>query len=314
MKKLYVGVSAFIFTFLIVNSSFGIAGIGTHWGNDFSLKMKDEPREQLSFEKLSIDTSGLSLGTLPSGLTEIKGKDLPIFLSRTEWQRSYVNGGLKIFVDIIPFLDAVELSTNFGLWQYEGKIRYPKSMTLKSGVNYANVKDPEDLFVVQYDSVVLTLERYGMGFGGLRKTPYMKLQFDLTIRKNIVKFPPVLDIIRIYGGGGFTLNFATPVLHKSIIEEALGQSLEDAFTLSEMGTNLFMNDKMMKKILEKIMGSLMTPHPGCHLDVGAMIKLPIIPIGVYADGKFLIPFDKMDPNVNLGGLGFLLNTGVSFSF
>ena len=45
-----------------------------------------------------------------------------------------------------------------------------------------------------------------------------------------------------------------------------------------------------------------------------MIKIPVIPLGFYVDGRFLIPFDNMDPNVDLGGFGIVLNSGVSLSF
>jgi hypothetical protein len=59
---------------------------------------------------------------------------------------------------------------------------------------------------------------------------------------------------------------------------------------------------------------MMTPHWGCHIDLGVMLKLPVIPLGFYVDGKFMIPFGKMDKNVDIGGLGLLVNSGVSLNF
>ena len=140
------------------------------------------------------------------------------------------------------------------------------------------------------------------------------LAFDLTIRKYIFQVPKMLKVLRLYGGGGLSLNFATPVLHRAIIEEALGTTLEQAFTLEGLDADLFSNDEMMKKIIKEILSSLMTPHFGLHLDLGVMIKIPVIPLGFYVDGRFLIPFDNMDPNVDLGGFGIVLNSGVSLSF
>ncbi len=316
MVQLRRGVFALLLTCALTASSFGTVGIGIHWGNDFALNMKDVEKEWLSFKDLTIDTAGLGLGAaLPAGMAEISGKDLPIYISRTDWDRTLINGGLKFYVDIIPVLDAIELSTNFGLWQYQGSIVYPTGLTMKNNVNYATVENPEDLFTIEKDTMNLTMEEFGdLKFGGLTGTPYMKLQFDLTVRKYIFQFPPAVKLLRLYGGAGMSLNFATPVLHRAIIEKALGTTLEDAFTLSALGADLFNNEEMMKKILEEILGSMMTPHFGCHIDLGVMVKIPVIPLGFYVDGKFLIPFDKMDPNVNLGGFGILLNSGISLTF
>ena len=69
-----------------------------------------------------------------------------------------------------------------------------------------------------------------------------------------------------------------------------------------------------KKIMKKITRNLMIPHWGCHIVAGTMVKLPVIPIGFYLDGKLMIPFDNVDKYTDLGGFGFLLNTGVSLSF
>lgn len=314
MKCFKACAAALLITCALTTTSFAIAGFGLHWGNDLTLQMEDVDKEWLSFGELSIDTSGLDLGGLPSGMSGISGKDLPIYLTRTDWQRTNFNVGGKVYIDIIPMLDALELSANFGLWQYEGSISYPTSVALKSGVNYANVKSPEDLYTVSYKTEKLTLDAYDMGFFGITGTPYMKLGFDLTVRKYLFKFPPVVNVLRIYGGGGMSLNFATPVLHRSIIEDALGTTLEDAFSLDQLDADLFSNEEMMKKVLEEILGNMMTPHMGCHLDLGAMIKIPVIPIGIYVDGKFMLPFDKMDENVDLGGMGLVVNTGVSLSF
>jgi len=300
--------------FLITSSSFAIAGFGLHWGNDLTLSMKDKEKEWLAFDALSLDTAGLNLGSLPSGITSITGKNLPIYLSRTDWKRTNFNIGGKIYIDIIPFIDAIELSSNFGLWQYQGSISYPDSLAVRSNIEPSSIANPEDLFTVRYKTIPLTLKEYDMGFLGLEETPYMKLGFDLTVRKYLFKFPPVVNVLSIYGGGGMSLNFATPIINRKIIESALGKTLEDAFSLQNLDANVFSNQDLMKEVLKQILSEMMTPHAGCHIDLGAMVKLPVVPIGFYVDGKFMIPFDKMDENVDLGGYGIVLNTGVSFSF
>jgi hypothetical protein len=75
--------------------------------------------------------------------------------------------------------------------------------------------------------------------------------------------------------------------------------------------NVISNPVDMKKVLEKIISDLMTPHMGMHLDVGVMLKLPVVPVGFYVDGKYMIMFGELDKNVKLGGNGLLLNGGIT---
>ena len=90
MTYLRCGIFGVLLTLAVTSSSFGVAGVGLHWGNDFTLRMEDTEKEWLSFDSLNIGTAGIS-GTLPSELTTaISGKDLPIFISRTDWKRSTV--------------------------------------------------------------------------------------------------------------------------------------------------------------------------------------------------------------------------------
>ena len=146
----------------------------------------------------------------------------------------------------------------------------------------------------------------------LRKTPYMKLGFDLTVRKYIFQVPKMLKVFRLYGGGGLSLNFATPIISRSLIEEAISEQLDNAASLTDL--SLFSDQKVIESVITKILGSLMTPHFGLHLDLGVMIKIPVVPLGFYVDGRFHIPFDNMDPTVDLGGFGIVLNSGISLSF
>lgn len=314
MSKLRPIFSASILLLSMALPSMAIVGIGIHWGNDLTLNMDNVQDEQLALAGLSININSID-GQLPAGLTEISGDNLPVFINRTDWTRTPFNIGAKIFIDIIPILDVIELSTNFGLWEYEGSINYPTSLVFKENVNPAEVDDPNDLFDEPvYGTLPITLEEFDMGFLGLKKTPYMKLNFDLTVRKNIVQIPKTLKILKLYGGAGASVHFATPILNKGLIEDALGSAIEESMSVEALGSEIFQNEELSKKIIKEITSSLMTPHWGCHIDLGAMIKIPVMPVGFYVDGKLMIPFDNMDKNVDLGGAGFLLNTGICLSF
>ncbi len=185
-------------------------------------------------------------------------------------------------------------------------------MSYRQNTDFTDVDHPDSLFDVDYDTLPLSLEKFNMQFLGLKNTPFMKLHFDLTIRKNLFEAPA--KVLRIYAGAGASLHFATPVLNKELIEEALGEAIQGEKPLSFLSGNVFENDQLTKKIMKKITRNLMIPHWGCHIVAGTMVKLPVIPIGFYLDGKLMIPFDNVDKYTDLGGFGFLLNTGVSLSF
>jgi hypothetical protein len=294
--------------------SMAIVGVGIHWGNDLTLRMDDAKDEQLGLAGLKINITSIdSQANMPPELTEISAENLPIYINRTGWDRTPFNFGAKIYIDIIPLIDAVEFSSNFGWWEYDGSIKYPKSLAFKN-VNISEVDGPEDLFEAEYDILPITMEEFDMSFLGFKKTPYMKLNFDLTARKYIAQFPKSVKLLKLYGGAGLSVHFATPILNKGLIEDALGDAIEGAKDVAELGTDIFANKEVAKKIIKEITSNLMTPHWGCHLDLGVMVKLPVIPVGIYVDGKLMIPFDNMDKNVDLGGAGFLLNTGISLSF
>jgi hypothetical protein len=313
-KKLSILTMAAVFA--CFSNTYSIVGFGIHWGNDLTLSMKDKHGEQLSFEKLQINASSIS-GTAPSNLT-ITGKNLPVYIDRSDWTRTNFNIGGKIYIDAIPVIDAIEASANYGIWEYKGQVRYPTSLEFKSNIP-ANPQSPDEIFNAVYDSLPVTLEEFGLKVPGIKYTPYMKLNIDLTIRKYLLRFPPKLHWFRLHAGGGASLHFATPMLSKSLIENALGDKLNSAKNVAALATDLFGTNssssrEISKAIIEEIMGNMMTPHWGCHIDLGVLLKIPVIPLGIYVDGKFMIPFGKMDESVDIGGLGLLVNSGISLTF
>jgi hypothetical protein len=310
MSRKLIHVIAASVPLLCASVSHAIIGAGIHWGNDLTLVMDDKIGEQLAFEKFQINISSIA-GTPPSELTTVSGKDLPLYVDRSDWQRTMFNLGGKVFIDIIPVLDAIELSANYGLWEYDGQVRYPSTLRFKNNVTAAAIGHPEQLFEVGYTTLPVTLKEFDMEFLGLSKTPYMKLNFDLTVRKYILRIPPVLHTLRIHAGAGTSLHFATPILSKGLIEDALGTALIGSKNVSSLSTDLFdSNNEISEKIIREIMDNMMTPHWGCHLDLGVMLKIPVMPLGFYIDGKFMIPFGDMDKAADLGGFGLLINSGI----
>jgi hypothetical protein len=283
-----------------------LIGIGGHYGLDFTLGMKNTEGlgEHVTFDSLKLD---LNQGSVLSGL------EIPAYISRTDFKSDFAFGG-KIYIDIIPFIDAVEVSADFGLWDYVGKINYP--FGLKNPlVNTGNLADTANF---NYTSEKLTLDNFGLGYMGLKNTPYAKLQLDATVRKYIVRIPKMLKVLNLYGGAGLTVNFATPMLSSNLVQDVINENAKGQFALAagntNLGTGLLGNDAIMKGVVEKIIAGLTQPSYGAHIDLGLMVKIPVVPIGVYVDGKFMIPFGELDKYVKLGGLGVLLNGGIALAF
>ena len=305
---------AMVFLAGLISPVFAIIGIGAHYGIDLTLKMDNKLMEQTDFSNLKFSLSGLP--GFPTGFdagSVLKGQEIPIYINRKDWKNTGINFGGKIYIDVLPFINALEISTNFGVWQYDGSVLYPSSIKVNSQPTGTKFSDLVD---VQYDTMSVSLKELypNRFFWGVTQTPYAKLHFDATIRKYILQAPPIIKTFKLYGGAGMSVDFATPMLSSHLIEDAIGSTLNDTFNLSQMGQDLFKNDAVTKKIVDQIINKMMTPHYGCHLDLGAMIKIPMIPLGFYIDGKFIIRFDKMDKYVDIGGTGFLFNVGAALAF
>ena len=292
---------------------FALIGIGAHYGIDLTLKM-DNKREQTDFSNLKFKLQDAI--SLPNGYDTssiLTGKDIPVYVNRKDWKNTGINFGGKIYVDVIPFIDALEISTNFGVWQYNGSIIYPKSISINPNPA-PNASKFTDLASIDYDTLSLTLKQLypDRFFWGVTETPYAKLHFDLTIRKYLLQVPPIVKILKVYGGAGMTVDFATPMLSSKLVEDAISSTLNGTYTISEMN-GVFNQNEIMKKVIDRIIDNMMTPHYGCHLALGTMIKLPMVPAGLYVDAKYIIQFDKLDKYVDIGGSGFLINLGVAFA-
>ncbi|MBN2035906.1 MAG: hypothetical protein JW768_04115 [Chitinispirillaceae bacterium] len=292
---------------------FPIAGVGVHYGLDFSLNMEDATGERASLGNLELDVS--TFGTRPSGYTKqtISGADLPVFIDRTGWERHWFNLGGKIYIDILPVINAVELSANYAMWQYRSSIIYPTSIIFDTA-NASPNADIKDIARIAYDTTNITLKDLDLDNPFLKNTPYAKLQFDLTVRKYLLELPPVVKILKIYGGAGMSLYFATPLLSAGFIDKTIGTTLETVDDPSQLQSAVFGQDSdAMAKLGKQFLKDLMTPHVGGHLDLGAMVKIPLMPVGIYIDGKYLLPFGKIDENVDLKPNGLLINSGIMFS-
>jgi|GEM_PF-656295 len=300
-----------------VGSAFATFGLGAHYSLDFSVKM-DALKEQLTFDELHMQTAGFT-GMPPAWQGElIKPENIPIFFDRGEMTRTPFGLGGKIYVDIIPFIDCIEIGGGFAAFQYDDKIIFPTSIT----VGNVGAMPPDSLIALEaqnlvtivYDTLSTNVEDIegAPAIPGISKTPYAKIDMGLALRKYI-PIPGVDLFFRPYGGLGFNVTMATPVPSAGLINDAIGADLSGNLTIDEVQAVLS-NDETGKKIINEILGRLMTPHFGMDIILGFMLKPPVVPIGLYVDGKFGIPFGKLDDDANVTGMGLKLNAGLCLHF
>ncbi|MFP4418125.1 MAG: hypothetical protein ACOC41_01950 [Chitinivibrionales bacterium] len=328
--RLFALVSAMIMCYS--SASHAIVGAGVHWGFDFGLSMDDVQQEQAFYEGFS-DAAEDFLDSIPNLETiagysvdeflelmegqPIRSGLLPITVSRTDWSRTVYNFGGKVFVDVIPVLDAIELAVNFGVWEYEGIINYPVGPS-------ADIDDPALAEKIQenpgavtysdflaYDSVPITLERLDESFLGLSKTPFVKLQFDLSVRKDIFTLPKRRKKLRVYAGGGVSMIFNTPALTAELVEEVMGETLTGE--VGDIDDFAVSGEDLQEKVLSKMIRDFQVPTFGINLLAGTMVKIPIIPVGVYGDLKYTLPFSDLEDAANINGSGLMINLGVTFT-
>jgi hypothetical protein len=294
--------SAVLFSLVAIAPCFALIGIGAHYGLDYTVSMKNTTGlgDQVTFDSLKMNLSPIGLDSV------LVGKNIPAFVTRTGWKSDFSIGG-KIYIDVIPVIDAIEISGNFGLWEYNGSIKYPTGLA-KPVTQITNASDPSNF---TYAEEKLTLDQFGLSYFGIKATPYAKLQIDLTARKYLVQFPPVLKTVKLYAGAGVTEDFATPMLSNHLVQDAINES---ATSQTDLSTLVQPGNAIMKSVVNKIISGLTQPTFGAHIDLGVMVKIPVIPIGVYVDGKFMIPFAKLDKYVDIGGTGLLLNGGIALTF
>ena len=292
-----------------VSTSHAIVGVGAHYGFDFSMSMKDNPKDGLKIPTKGFDMESIPIFQLPDGkengiLKPPTNADF-LYVSRSGWKSSFLNLGGKVFVDIIPYINTLEFSGNFGIWQYDGAVHY---LDVNEFSKKPDIWDKPNEY--PYKIQELTLEEFGLSYFGLSGTPYAKLQFDLSVRKNVFALP--LDIFKVNAGGGFTVDFTTPVLGSHLVDDV---KVDKGYSPEEMVAKLSdPKSEIGKQIVRKIVDELFTPRYGMHIVAGAHFKIPAVPIGLYADGKLMIPFTKFDENGDVKGLGVLFNVGAALQF
>lgn len=163
-----------------------------------------------------------------------------------------LNGfGVKLWIDALPFID-LEASSNFQIGKY-------------------------DLTVAQASSGTKESVKFDLPF--LDKPGFMRIMSDVSVLYPFLKLPPVISIAKIYAGGGLTHVVSTEVLNQSFATKAVTKAANSGKTVSTP-------DEVAKVLADAIKDEGLKSGVGFHLEVGAKVKPPVIPIAVFADIKY----------------------------
>lgn len=166
---------------------------------------------------------------------------------------SGLNGfGVKLWIDALPFID-VEAGSNIQWGMYD--------VSLSQGTNTQKLK---------FDLGVPTVDKPG----------FARIVSDVTVLYPFLKIPPVISIGKLYAGAGLTHVVATEVLNEKFAKKAVAKAL------ASNPNAIQSEDDVAKVLVDAIKDEGLKSGVGFHLEVGAKVKPPIIPIAVFADIKY----------------------------
>jgi len=196
--------------------------------------------------------------------------------------------GLKLWVDALPFID-IEAGSNVQFGYYDVNIISP------------NVTTPSKM-----DTTALAFDLNVPLVQG--KPVFARIVNDVTILYPFLKFPPLVSIVKLYAGAGITQVIATSVLNKEFSDNALAKDAgSPAAVTSKNYTGAQVVDLLQKEIISEGLKSGI----GFHLELGAKAKVPVIPIAIYADGKYHF-LGSMPSAVDANSLTFELGAALAF--
>jgi hypothetical protein len=265
-----------------------VMGIGAHKGLDLSVKMGDAV-DSYELDGVILEHNGV-----------ITDSTAGYSLQRYGFERTPVNFGAKLFIDVIPVIDALEISFNYGVWQYECSFTYPALVS--GGVSTETVQVSLDNFNIkpQWDT-------HGI--------PFAKLNGDLTIRKYVLRVPKQLKLLNLYAGGGFNFFMSNKILTGESVKTEFEKSLAaGTYRMTDpIDTGKVAGKDVLKEAVLGVTSGMTERQGGIHIMAGATFQVPAVPLAFYADAKLLVPFSELDKQAGLYGLGFLLNAGVAIS-
>ena len=111
------------------------------------------------------------------------------------------------------------------------------------------------------------------------ETPYFSSILDASVRYPFLKLPPLspLKPFKLYVGGGVSWFYSSKVVSKDDVTEIFNVS---GGGVEKSSAEAYLSKKLEDDFYESTFGG--------HLLLGAQFKVPVLPIAIFADGKWYI--------------------------
>jgi len=249
MKKILFAVA---FAILANTQAFAIVGAGAHY-------------------VMNTGSLDASKGTVRSIDFDVNGEKITKDISLTQAKANGLQGiGFKAWIDFLPFVD-IEGTLNVAATRYQTFLTIPK---IKG--------DPSDPTSIAIEDTTINLSYspaapYNMIFGEASPL-FGVVNGDVSITYPITDLP----IIRPYIGAGISYFASIPIVNASFANKMLNAGLTNALTEG----NADAPEKIKQSLINTLEKESYTSGIGGHIIAGLRLKAPIIPIAIYANGKY----------------------------
>jgi hypothetical protein len=263
--KKVIGFAA-AFALFATTQAFAIAGVGAHY---------------------VMNTGSLTGNTGTIG--DYNGHSIKVNQKKAEGLQGI---GFKAWIDFLPVVD-IEGTLNVAATRYEVSLDIPKP-NVDEGTGTVTVKDTTiDLYYSPDAPFNMVFDRADPLYGVVTGDISVTYPFDL------------IPIIRPYVGAGVSYFASIPIINasfaKKIVNDQLIESLWDPNNVSDPKASEEVGNKLVKALKDE---SYKTGIGG-HVIAGLRIKLPIIPIAAYVNGKYYLGGNIDDQFTQ----GFVLEVG-----
>lgn len=239
-------------------------------------------------------SGGLNTNSIDSKTETITAGELPAFFKTTAvptpsitYSRAEMSSmtqlGVKAWLELPLLPVEFEAASNLAWGSYKS------SMTYSDGTNTT---------VIPVD-IPSPLAGMGEDKGS---TPYVNLLTDLTIRYPFLQLPPVLHTLKLYVGAGVTHVLATRVIDKKDIKSTFESADSAGFFVNNQPNTAGATKMVEDNILQSTFGG--------HISVGAQVKIPVLPIALFVDGKWYMNAAVSDA---ANKYPFTVNAGIGFA-
>ncbi len=164
--------------------------------------------------------------------------------------------GAKIWIDALPFVD-LQMTGNFQFGYYDVDLITPDGQ----------------------GGTTTTPVSFGLKMPFVQDKPYFARAYgDLAVLYPFLKLPPLISLVKVYGGGGVTYGVATQILTASFAKSALASA-----NLQNSPTD---QAALSKALIKAMRDRGLKTGMGGFLQLGSQFKPPVIPIAVYLDFKY----------------------------